>query len=186
MEEIIKLHIVGIVVLFSVYTDIKYGKIFNKLTFPFFFLGFIYNGILKGLSGVINSFIGFLIAFVPFYIFFQFGGVGGGDVKLLAGLGSWLGYPAILWVIFLTAVFGLIISVFTAMLRGKISELAKETLQEGKENVKTLFMSVLSKNFAFYDKNKKFKLHIPYSVAIAMGTFTGVFVSYLSWGSIPH
>ncbi len=179
MYEILKYQIVGAVVIFSVYTDVKYGKIFNKLTFPFFFLGFIYNVFFKGLSGFVSSFMGFLIAFVPFFIFFQLGGVGGGDVKLLAGVGSWLGYPLILWVIFFTAVAGLILSVVVTILKGKMEILFKNVIEEGKQSARNIFVSFLTKNFAFYDEEKKFRFHIPYSIAIAFGTFGGVFLNFL-------
>jgi len=180
MYEILKYQIVGAAVIFSVYTDVKYGKIFNKLTFPFFFLGFVYNFIFKGLSGFISSLIGFLVAFIPFFVFFQLGGVGGGDVKLLAGIGSWLGYPLILVVIFFTAIVGLFLSLIVTILKGKIGMLFGNVIEEGKEASKNIFASFLTKNFAFYDSERKSKLHIPYSIAIAFGTFGGVFLNFLA------
>ncbi len=183
MYEVLKYQVVGAAVIFSVYTDIRYGKIFNKLTFPLFFSGFIYNILFKGLNGFLSSLIGSLLAFVPFFIFFQMGGLGGGDVKLLAGIGAWLGYPLILWVIFFTAISGLLISIIFALLKGKMEILLKGMVEESKRGARNIFISLLTRNFTFYDSKEKFKFHIPYSVAIALGTFIGVFLNF--WVQIP-
>ncbi|MEO0253837.1 MAG: A24 family peptidase [candidate division WOR-3 bacterium] len=176
--DIIKFQIVGLVVIISVYTDLKYGKIFNKLTFPFFFTGFLYNFMFKGFSGLVSSFIGFLVSFIPFFIFFQLGGVGGGDVKLLAGIGSWVGYPEVLWIIFMTSISGLFISILVSLFKGKIEFVLKGAFREGKESVRNFIFSLIAKNPEFLDKNREFKLYVPYSLAIASGTFLGLIINF--------
>lgn len=176
--DIVKFQIVGLIVIVSVYTDLKYGKIFNKLTFPFFFAGFLYNFMFKGFHGLVSSFIGFLICFIPFFIFFQLGGVGGGDVKLLAGIGSWVGYPQVLWIVFMTSISGLFVSILISLFKGRVEFVLKGAFMEGKKSVRNIIFSIISKNPEFLDKNKEFKLYVPYSLAIGLGTFLGLIIIF--------
>ena len=50
--------------------------------------------------------IGFGAAFLVSFALFAMGGLGGGDVKLLAALGATLGWPALLPFALLTTIFG--------------------------------------------------------------------------------
>jgi prepilin peptidase CpaA len=54
--------------------------------------------LLGGLDGLLFSLIGFLFGFALFFVMWILGTCGGGDVKLMAALGSWLGYWMILLV----------------------------------------------------------------------------------------
>ncbi|MEN3044674.1 MAG: A24 family peptidase [Candidatus Hydrothermales bacterium] len=179
IQEIIKFQIVGLATFISVYTDLRYGKIFNKVTFPLFFSGFVYNFIFNKFEGFVSSLIGAFFAFAFFYIFFQLGGVGGGDVKLLTGIGSWLGYPLILWVIFLTSIAGLLISLVYSFLKRSTFMVLKGIVKEGKEGFKNVLNSFFIKSNCFYNKEKSFRLHIPYSLAIALGTFLGILIDLI-------
>jgi len=55
----------------------------------------------KGWTGAMHSLFGSAIGFAVFLIFYLLGGMGGGDVKLMAGFGALLGdaqiMPAALW-----------------------------------------------------------------------------------------
>ena len=43
----------------SVYTDVRWGKIFNKITFPLILAGFLLNSLFFGLEGSLESLKGF-------------------------------------------------------------------------------------------------------------------------------
>jgi prepilin peptidase CpaA len=105
---LILLHsIVLIIALISGYTDLRYRKIFNVITLPAMVLGFILQFSFFGFSGLLSALIGFLIGFGFFFLFYLFGGMGAGDVKLMGALGILLGKTDIIYVIIFTGLFGL-------------------------------------------------------------------------------
>ncbi|MFP4521515.1 MAG: prepilin peptidase [Fibrobacterota bacterium] len=73
---------------FCVFTDFKYKKIFNCLTFPASAAGLILGTINGGSAGFVLNFTGALAggaALLPFYLT---GGMGAGDVKLCFAIGA--------------------------------------------------------------------------------------------------
>lgn len=80
----------------SLYTDLKSGKIYNKVTLPAMAGGLLLNYLLPGQSGsyagLINSVYGILLAFVVFVLPYFMGALGGGDVKLLMAIGALKGH----------------------------------------------------------------------------------------------
>ena len=79
-------------------TDLTTSKVYNVLTIPMVIAGLIYHSLTGGLIGLAGSFLGLIIGFGLVMLPFLMGGMGGGDVKLLAGIGAWVGVPAIFYV----------------------------------------------------------------------------------------
>lgn len=65
----------------------------------------------NGLNGLLYAVIGTVTGFSVFLIFYLLGGMGGGDVKLMAGFGALLGFRQLLWAAFFAAGVGGIIAV---------------------------------------------------------------------------
>ena len=57
-------------------------------------------------TGGLHALGGAAVGFAVFLIFYLMGGMGGGDVKLMAGFGALLGLPGVLWAALWTAAFG--------------------------------------------------------------------------------
>jgi prepilin peptidase CpaA len=74
-------------------TDIWQFKVHNLLTLPLLVSGLLYHGSVGGLSGVGTSLLGILFGFGVLFVFYLMGGMGVGDVKLMAAIGAWLGMP---------------------------------------------------------------------------------------------
>ena len=74
-------------------TDIRNFKVSNWLTWPLLISGFVYHGLVNDGLGFWGSFQGALFGFGTMVGFYILGGMGAGDVKLMAGLGAWLGLP---------------------------------------------------------------------------------------------
>ena len=79
--------------------DWRYWKIPNKLTFPTFALGLVYQAVFHGLPGLGDAALGFLVGFGVLFLLWMVGGGGGGDAKLMGGLSVWLGFQLTLLVL---------------------------------------------------------------------------------------
>lgn len=77
------------------HTDLKTGLIYNKVTLPMILAGIGYSIYTSRLP---DALLGLVIGFFILLICALMGGIGGGDVKLAAGLGVWFGFNVV-WVL---------------------------------------------------------------------------------------
>jgi prepilin peptidase CpaA len=87
-------YILFIALAIAVYTDVTKHKIYNWLTFPTLLLGMIFS--FFNHIGIFNSLLGFIFAFGIAIFFYVTGMFKGGDVKLIWGIGAWVGKSLIL------------------------------------------------------------------------------------------
>ena len=94
------IHLIGIPaatisvgVLVAAVTDLWKFKVYNLLTLPLLLSGLLYYALVRGLPGLEASALGALFGFLVLLPFYLLGGMGGGDVKLMAAVGAWLGLP---------------------------------------------------------------------------------------------
>jgi prepilin peptidase CpaA len=85
----------------AVLEDLTRRRISNWTSGGAVIAGLILHLAQKGWTGAMHSLFGSAIGFGVFLIFYLLGGMGGGDVKLMAGFGALLGdariLPAALW-----------------------------------------------------------------------------------------
>jgi prepilin peptidase CpaA len=93
---------------YSVYTDVRWGKIFNKITFPLILAGFFLNTLFRGWAGGLTSLEGFgaAIGLVLLLTLVAGPGLGGGDIKLIAAIGALCGPEFVMWTCLFTALAG--------------------------------------------------------------------------------
>jgi leader peptidase (prepilin peptidase)/N-methyltransferase len=98
------------------FIDWEHKIIPNRLTYPTILVGLIISVVsphitlTQSLLGAVGSFAGFVaIAYLGRWLFKK-DSLGGGDIKLAAGLGAFLGIWNILLVIVLSATIGLVVS----------------------------------------------------------------------------
>lgn len=139
-------------------SDWRTRKIPNWLTFGTFFLSLIYSISLFKFSAVSNCLLGFILGLLILIIPYMLGGMGAGDVKLLAALGSIVGYKDILVVFFYTAIAGFIIGVLWLLLRPAHLK----------------FLITTGQVLPTIDKKEK----IPYGLAIMSGTIIYIVLKY--------
>jgi prepilin peptidase CpaA len=72
----------------AVWTDIRWRRISNRVTYPAILAGLALNLIAAGLHGVLLSSVGFLVAGVLLLLPVLLRGVGAGDLKLFAAIGA--------------------------------------------------------------------------------------------------
>lgn len=106
-------------------SDAWWFKVPNWLTYPLILTGMLFHGLLPAGHGWVFSVAGLTFGLVILLPFFLLGGVGAGDVKLLAGIGAWLGLHDVV-AVFL--VFGALTGVYSAvvmLIRRRWAELTR-------------------------------------------------------------
>ncbi len=87
-------------------TDLRSRRIPNLLTYPLMLAGLGYHAALQGWAGLGFSAAGLGLGFGLLLLPFLLGFIGAGDVKLLAAVGAWLGWPGVLLAFVFTTVLG--------------------------------------------------------------------------------
>ena len=98
--------------------DLRTRRIPNLLTFSAAGTGLIYHFISGGVEALSHSAAGWLIGALVFVVPFALRGLGGGDVKLLAALGAWIGPGDIVWLALYTGIAGGAMATVVALANG--------------------------------------------------------------------
>jgi prepilin peptidase CpaA len=94
----------------AVVSDLRTRRIPNWLTVSSLVLALIAHGCHKGLGGLADSLLGFAAGFAVLFLLWLIGGGGGGDVKMMAALGAWLGWKLTLAVFLGSALMTLVLA----------------------------------------------------------------------------
>jgi prepilin peptidase CpaA len=86
--------------------DLRTHRIPNLLTLGGAAIAVLFHVVTGGVSGGGDAIVGWLIGAGFFLIPYQLGGLGAGDVKLVAAIGAWLGPESALWLGIYTAIAG--------------------------------------------------------------------------------
>jgi prepilin peptidase CpaA len=113
-RSIAVLLVVSIAVAFDVYTR----RIPNALNFGAATAAVCFAFFQAGLSGTTSALAGWFLGAALFFPFFAFGGMGAGDVKLLAALAAWLGPLDALYLAFFSSLAGGLAALVYALMRG--------------------------------------------------------------------
>jgi prepilin peptidase CpaA len=113
--------VVGIV-LVAVAWDLSTRRIPNLLTFGAALAGIAVHAYASGWSGAGLALAGWCVGAACFLPVFLLGGMGAGDVKLLAGIGAWLGPIATVWVALFSGIAGGVLGMVVALLSGYLSQ----------------------------------------------------------------
>lgn len=162
-------YILIIVVIIAGITDFFKRKVYNWLTIPAIFIGLIVNFLLNSFSGLLNSFIGLLIGFVVFLLLGLLGGMGGGDIKLMAAVGALGGWQFLPVAIYCIAISGGIIALIYSLKYGTLITTLKKLwrflvgfVMKGMDPIGEL-------------KPTEKSLYIPYGLAISIGVIIAIF-----------
>ena len=145
-------------------TDLRTRRIPNPLILTGLGLGLGLNFVARGWTGLGWSALGALLGLGLFLPFFALGGMGGGDVKLLAALGALLGPRDLLAVALVGAVAGGLFALAAAARRGQLVQ----TLR----GISTLFAFWVSGGLRpspVLNLTNPATLKIPYAVPVAAG-----------------
>ena len=99
-------------------TDLRNRRIPNVLTFGAAAGAFGYHLATAGIGGLGWSVVGWLAGALIFILPFALRGLGGGDVKLLAALGAWIGTGDVVWVALYAGVAGGVMAIGVSLANG--------------------------------------------------------------------
>lgn len=113
----------GVALVTSVVTDVRWRRIPDWVTWPLLGTGLLLRGWMEGVGGVgtglMSGLIGAGLAVLPFGLLALRGGMGWGDVKLMAGVGAVLGFPLVVAGMLFIAFAGALQAVAAILWRGR-------------------------------------------------------------------
>ncbi|MEX0938311.1 MAG: prepilin peptidase [Pirellulales bacterium] len=151
-------------------------KVPNWLTFPMILSGWVYGAAFSpyaGWEGLLFSVVGTLVGLALLLPAYAIGGMGAGDVKLLAGVGAWIWGTATFYAFCVSAIVGGVIAVAMVLLR------------RGWTKHKNQFWGICCEILTIRDpeqlseiaaERKSSMLLLPYGIPIAIGT-----ILYFAW-----
>jgi len=154
-------------------------KVPNWLTFPMIILGWIYSTAAAGghgmpwYEGLGWSLFGTLVGLALLLPAYAIGGMGAGDVKLLAGVGAWVHGTHTFYAFCVSAIVGAVIAVGMVVVRRSWSKHANQFRMILGEVMTIRNPTVLAGMAA---ERKSAMLLLPYGIPIAIGT-----IAYFVW-----
>jgi len=98
--------VVSAAVIAGAVSDYRGFRLPNCLTLPLVLSGFLWHFASGSADGLIRSLLGLLAACLPLLPAYAGGGMGAGDVKLMAGIGTWMGAVFALYVLIIAGLAG--------------------------------------------------------------------------------
>lgn len=148
-------------------------KVPNWLTFPMIISGWIYNGLYFGWEGLGWSLTGTAVGLCLLLPAYAIGGMGAGDVKLLAGVGAWLLGTVTFFAFCVSAIVGGVIALAMIAARRKWLHHFRQFLTIATEILVVRDPSQLA---AMAAERKSRMTLLPYGIPIAIGS-----IAYFAW-----
>jgi prepilin peptidase CpaA len=116
--------LVATLLVWAAWIDGRELRVPNWLTYPMALAGVLYNVFAGGFFGsageigFVGSLLGLVTGLVCLLPLYSVGGMGAGDVKLMAGVGAWLGWQITLTAFLVSTVVGAVMAVAMVLHRG--------------------------------------------------------------------
>ncbi|MNZ88674.1 Type IV leader peptidase family protein [compost metagenome] len=148
-------------------SDVGTMKIPNYITFPGIVAGIIYHGAMWGWSGLLFALKGAGVGFGLMFLMHILGAVGGGDVKLFAGIGAWTG----VWLTLSIMMY----SIIAAGCLGLIVLLwRREMFNRMRNMLHNIIGAVITKSLAPIESGENKQLQMPFMLAVLPGAILAV------------
>ena len=150
-------------------------KVPNWITFPMIISGWVYSIALSpyaGWEGLMYSILGTVVGLALLLPAYAIGGMGAGDVKLLAGVGAWVWSTTTLYAFAVSTIVGAVIAVLMVLVQRKWS---KHHAQFWMICTEILTVKDPEQLAAIAADRKPTMMLLPYGIPIAIGTI-GYFI----------
>lgn len=159
-----------IVLAVATVTDLSRRRIPNWLVLPFLVAGIVVSAASHGWHGIGQSLMGLALGGLLFGLLYWMGGMGMGDVKLLAAIGAWIGPGQLMVALVLIGIVGGVMALCWAIGGGFVGELFSSTGD--------LFSSIRKRGLRPHPElvlENPLTRKMPYAPAIAIGTLISFF-----------
>jgi prepilin peptidase CpaA len=151
-------------------------KVPNWLTFPLVLSGWIFGAVSGGLPGLGESLLGTVVGLALLLPLYAVGGMGAGDVKLLAGVGAWVGAGTTFYAFCASAIMGGVIALGMVLWR--------RSWRHHKNQLFTIVNEIVTignptELAAIAAARKSSMLLLPYGIPIAIGS-----IAYFIWAGL--
>jgi prepilin peptidase CpaA len=110
------------IALAAVICDVRTRRVPNLLTFGAALAALVFAFVTDGLTGLGWSLLSWTIGAALFFPMFALGGMGAGDVKLLAALAAWLGPADAVYLALFASMAGGVLALVVALARGYLGQ----------------------------------------------------------------
>jgi prepilin peptidase CpaA len=148
----------------------------NWLTFHFVAGGLAFAWWRGGSDLLPTSILGAAVGLMTLLPLYAIGGMGAGDVKLMAGLGAWIGPWLALWAFFSSAIAGALIAAGMIVYSGELYRHLAMMHTIGHEVLTIRSPGTLSERAA---RRKPTMTLLPYAIPIAVGT-----IAFFAWSGL--
>ena len=150
--------------------DLRRRRIPDRLTASAILIALTSNAWMGGLRGFLGSLAACVLAGAVFALMFFMGGMGGGDVKLMAAIAAFAGLGHLVQLLIMTALAGGVFALVLALARGALGH-----------TLRHLFACLWPWRTPRPESAGGSRLYLPYAVAIAAGAlltlYSGVIAS---------
>jgi len=168
--------LVSIVLVVAAVIDGRQLKVPNWITFPLIISGWIYSAIAFGAPGLGWSLVGTMVGLGLLLPAYAIGGMGAGDVKLLAGVGAWVWTTVTFFAFCVSTIFGAVIAIGMVLWHKK--------WQHHRDQFTAIVSEILivrdpEKLSTMAAERKSSMMLLPYGIPIAIGT-----IAYFAWSGM--
>jgi len=170
---------VSIFAVVAAYIDGKELRVPNKLTFPMIIAGWIWSSIHYGMTGegwyigLAWSLAGTAVGIMTLLPAYSIGGMGAGDVKMMAAIGAWVHCTITFYAFCLSAIIGAVLAVIMILVAGEGRKHFHQFFFIFNEITTVKNPEVLAGIAA--ERKSSMRL-LPYGIPLAIGT-----VTYFAW-----
>ena len=160
--------LVGVLVAAAIF-DLRRGTVYNGLTYPAILVGLVLGALEGAAAGsakdeFLNHVLGFGFGFGVLFIAYLMGGMGGGDVKLMAAVGAFLGWHdwATVHAMFYSFLVGAAVGLIVLVWKGQVRQSVRRLLRA----LRILPLPTATMN----DAVPVSTLRVPFGFAVCVGT----------------